>query len=278
MTAAGDAVLAEARKWLGVTEDPPGSNGGPWWDTTWGVNYGSWCAAFVSMVCRDAGYPTCPVDGEPGFMLVSNGTVHAYETAGATASGLEAQRTLDLQPGDTVLYSWSSWEFQGGVPVIADGSEWTGWVAGDHTGIAASTVDASGYFWAVEGNTSGSGSQDNGGQVLEKQRHISTVCGWWRPATLIDGTTTPPKGWLDMLSDQQQAELYQMVQSIFWMVGNQNPQAGAETIAGKVDEIRRHAQSTYWMVGNQDPAAGSETVASDARAARANTERLLESG
>ena len=49
MTAAGDAVLAVARSTIGMAEDPPGSNAGPWWDW-YGGNYGSWCACAVSLV------------------------------------------------------------------------------------------------------------------------------------------------------------------------------------------------------------------------------------
>lgn len=187
MSAAGDAVLAEAYRWIGTTEDPAGSNAGPWWDA-FGANYGSWCAAFVSMVVNNAlGYPSmCQVDSEAGFMLVSNGVLHEYQTGNASsATGLEAQRTVDLEPGDVVCYSWESWRWygtpgQGGYPVC-DAGAYDGWTAGDHTGVASTRPDGAGYFYAVEGNTSNGGSQDNGGAVLERERHVSQVCGWWRP-------------------------------------------------------------------------------------------------
>lgn len=192
MTTAGDAVLAIARSQIGVTEQPPGSNNTPYWEW-YGGNYGSWCACFVSYCCAMAGYPICAIDSDKGFILVSNGTDHSYLFF---EQNQEAQRTVDLQPGDVVLYSWYSWTFQDGVPIITD-PEWAGWVAGDHTGIAASTVDGSGYFRAVEGNTSDTdtGSQDNGGGVYEKTRHISTVCGWWRPLAYGEASTPiePPK-------------------------------------------------------------------------------------
>lgn len=200
MSAAGDAVLAEARRWIGTTEQPPGSNAGPWWDA-FGANYGSWCAAFVSMVVNNALGPgaMCQVDSSAGFMLVSNGSVHAYQTGdGGSPTGLEAQRTPDLQPGDVVNYSWEAWRWEGqpgagGYPVC-DGGSYDGWAAGDHTGIAASAVDGAGYFRAVEGNTSDSdsGSQDNGGGCYEKTRHISQVCGWWRPINYGAGAGPGP--------------------------------------------------------------------------------------
>lgn len=193
MTAAGDAVLAEAQRWVGTTEWPPGSNAGPWWDP-WGANYGSWCAAFVSMVVNNAlgAGAMCAVDGAQGFMLVSNGVIHQYETPGDGITGLEAQRTPDLLPGDVVNYSWENWTFSGtpgasgSVPIIL-GGEYDGWVAGDHTGIVQSAPDGSGYFTAVEGNTSLT-SDDNGGAVMVRTRHLSQVCGWWRPVTYRSST------------------------------------------------------------------------------------------
>lgn len=191
MTTAGDAVLAVALGEVGYTEDPPGSNNTKYWDW-YGGNYGSWCACFVSWCCAMAGYPMCPIDSANGFILVSNGTVHSYQHF---EEQIEAQRTADLQPGDVVLFSWYSWDWDGtpgagGVPIITD-PEWAGWVAGDHTGIVATPPNADGYFDSVEGNTSQS-SWDNGGAVLYRtDRHISQVCGWWRPRNYGEASTTP---------------------------------------------------------------------------------------
>jgi hypothetical protein len=173
MTAAGDAVLAMARSQVGVTEQPPGSNQVPYWDW-YGGNYGSWCACFVSWCNWHANYPLCAVDSAKGFILVSSGTVHSYPEG-------EAQSTAGLQPGDCVLFSWYPWQFIDGVPIIVNDPEWSGYVAGDHTGIFAYWIDQStGQFACVEGNTSQS-SWDNGGAVLERtDRYTSQVCGWWR--------------------------------------------------------------------------------------------------
>ena len=180
-------MLAMARSQVGVTEQPAGSNQVPYWDW-YGGNYGSWCACFVSWCCEMAGYPMCAIDSGKGFILVSNGTGHSYQYF---EQAQEAQSTVNLQPGDVVLFSWYSWEFWDGMPIITD-PEWYGWVAGDHTGIVASPPDGNGYFCAVEGNTSQS-SWDNGGAVLERcDRHISQVCGWWRPLKYGEGGTTPP--------------------------------------------------------------------------------------
>jgi len=268
MTAAGDAVLAVAYSQVGVTEDPPGSNNVPY-DDEWGF-WSAWCATFVSWCCTTAGYPLPPIDGPAGFSYCPSGQIAAYTTGHETGeSGAE--------PGDTLIFSWEPWHMEGGIAICSSGV-YAGAAAGDHTGHLVAHLGG-GALQTIEGNTS-SLSWDNGGEVRERwDRYSGQICAYARHAALEGGpSTTPPKGWLDMLTDQQQSDLYRMVESIFWMVGNQNPAAGAETIAGKVDEVRRYAQSTYWMVGNQDPAAGSETVASDARAARDNTDRLLEGG
>ena len=140
------------------------------------------------MWCQDqAGYPACS-----DFVLVSNGTVHGYSTGGSGATGVEAQRTLDLQPGDSVLFSWEPWTWgPGGVPTCV--GEWEGYPAGDHVGLFHSWVDqGAGRFRAVEGNTS-DGSWDNGGMVLLREdRWTSQVCGWWRQERLVDGTGPGP--------------------------------------------------------------------------------------
>lgn len=189
MTTGGDAVLAVARGEIGYVEGP--NNSTKYWDW-YGANLGSWCAVFVSWCSHMAGFPICEIDSGKGFVLVSNGTWHSYTEGMASPTNLEAQRTVDLQPGDVVLYSWEPWEFVGGVPTCS-GGEWAGWTAGDHTGIVNTGPDGSGYFTAVEGNTS-DGSADNGGMVLERTRHISQVCGWWRfPNINTGGGPIPPQ-------------------------------------------------------------------------------------
>jgi hypothetical protein len=168
-----------------------------------------------------AGAPCCALDGPMGFTYVPNGTSHSYPEG-------EALPTGGLQPGDCVLFSWYGWGFENGVPVINDGSEWTGWIAGDHTGIVASAPDGSGYFSAVEGNTS-STSWDNGGEVRERgDRHTSQVCGWWRPPSYGDAPTvdpTPeqpppfPMEVLDMIIGQDQFD-----GKIYLISGNTKPE------------------------------------------------------
>jgi hypothetical protein len=188
VTAAGDAVVAMARSQIGVTENPPYSSNVPYWDWWGSPAAGAWCAVFGSWAAYHAGFPLCAVDGWGGYTYCPNGTSHSYPTG-------EALPTSSIYPGCHVIYSWYGWGFENGVPVINDGSEWTGWVAGDHWGIATSTVDGDGWFTAVEGNTSptDSGSQDNGGGVWEKWRHIGDVCAWYQPPSYGDAPGIGPE-------------------------------------------------------------------------------------
>jgi hypothetical protein len=178
MTAAGEAVLALAYGEVG-TQD-----GSKYW-AWYGADLGSYCACFVSYCGWHAGYPVCPIDSQKGFVLVSNGTVHSYENG-------EANPTLDLQPGDVILFSWYSWQWENGLPIITD-PEWAGWVAGDHTGLFSHWIDqGSGQFATVEGNTSG------GVVAARSDRYTSQVCGWWRPPSMEGAwppdPTVPPTG------------------------------------------------------------------------------------
>lgn len=174
MTAAGEQVLAVAYGEVGT------QSGDKYW-AWYGADLGSYCACFVSWSHAMAGHTLCAVDFDQGFVLVSNGTYHSYG---------EGEIVPDFEPGDTILFSWYSWEMSGGLPVITD-PEWAGWVAGDHTGIFAYWIDrGSGQFASVEGNTSG-------GVVAERtDRYAYQVCGYWRPPSISGGaspTPEPPK-------------------------------------------------------------------------------------
>lgn len=201
MTAGGDAVLAYAYTWVGQP------NGDPFWEW-WGADLGSYCACFVSYCGAQAGYPVCPIDGSGGFVLVSNGTIHSYETG-------EAKPTLDLQPGDIILFSWYYWDWQNGMPVITE-DPWVGWIAGDHTGLFSHWIDqGSGRFATVEGNTSG------GVVAYRDDRYASQVCGWWRTPA-VEGSwpsepTEPPQPTYNLL-EQGMFVLLQNERGI-WLMG-----------------------------------------------------------
>lgn len=126
-----------------------------WAELDPGLQGQPWCAAFVSWCFIQAENPLPAIDRSYGFIDCSNGLNH-YDGEGRLFS--------EPEPGDIVLY-----HFGKPFPV--------------HTGIVQS-VGEDGFFVAIEGNTSrdDAGSQDNGGEVCRKTRHISDVSGFGRPA------------------------------------------------------------------------------------------------
>lgn len=139
----GLKALAEARKYLGLHETPPGSNEqqfGAWY----GLDGQPWCAIFVTYVLVKVGAK----GWERGTFTAS---VAAISLAAAGAQrGLSF--TTDPKPGDLVLYGTS-----------------------EHVEFFEHWVDRSnGIFQALGGNTSsGDGSYSSGGEVASKPRHVA---------------------------------------------------------------------------------------------------------
>jgi hypothetical protein len=141
-----ERALDGAIGWLGYTEDPPGTN------TTifgeyYGINQQPWCAMFVTY-CYEV-----EAGGSPSF---ARGSRYAYvpyivSDAAKTVNGLTL--TQKPIPGDLACYDWDR-----------DGTF-------DHVGLVEAGTPSS--FTAIEGNTSVSGSQSNGGEVLRRQRSTS---------------------------------------------------------------------------------------------------------
>ena len=136
-----EKLLDIARGELGTAESPANSNRVKY--NTWyygrevsGAAY-PWCMVFVQWCFDQAGVPLPVKTASCGAMR------SAAQKAGQWVTG-------DYRPGDVVIY-----DFPGGA-------------ATDHTGIVEK-VTASGVA-AIEGNTSQSGSQSNGGQVCRKTR------------------------------------------------------------------------------------------------------------
>ena len=151
--ATAEALLAVARKQLGVREDPPGSNCVRY--NTWyygrevmGSAY-PWCMVFVQWCFDQAGVKL------PARTASCGGLMRVAKQFGGWV-------TRDLRPGDVVIY-----DFPGGADT-------------DHCGIVE-RVTASGVT-AIEGNTSEAGSQSNGGMVCRKERPWKQIVGAVRPA------------------------------------------------------------------------------------------------
>ena len=151
--ATANELLAIARKQLGICENPPGSNNVRY--NTWyygrevmGSAY-PWCMVFVQWVFAQAGVKLPVRTASCGALM------NAAKAAGCWV-------TTDFRPGDVVIY-----DFPGGA-------------ATDHCGIVETELPDYGVQ-AVEGNTSQSGSQSNGGMVCRKNRPGKYIVGAVRP-------------------------------------------------------------------------------------------------
>ncbi len=146
--ATANELLAVARKELGNTENPAGSNltkYGKWY----GWNGVAWCVIFVMWVFAQVGVKLPLRTASCGELMRA-----------AKAAGCWVVR--DFQPGDVVIY-----DFPGGA-------------ATDHCGIVEMELPDYGVQ-AIEGNTSKSGSQSNGGMVCRKSRPKKYIVGAVRP-------------------------------------------------------------------------------------------------
>ena len=146
-------LLTIAQKQLGICENPPGSNNVRY--NTWyygrevmGSAY-PWCMVFVQWVFAQAGVKLPVRTASCGALMNAAKAAGCWVTAG-------------FKPGDVVIY-----DFPGGA-------------ATDHCGIVETELPDYGVQ-AVEGNTSQSGSQSNGGMVCRKNRPGKYIVGAVRP-------------------------------------------------------------------------------------------------
>lgn len=146
-------LLTIARKQLGICENPPNSNN---------VRYNTW---YYGREVMGSAYPWCMVFVQ--WVFAQAGVKLPVRTAGCGALMNAAKSagcwvTTDFRPGDVVIY-----DFPGGA-------------ATDHCGIVETELPDYGVQ-AVEGNTSQSGSQSNGGMVCRKNRPGKYIVGAVRP-------------------------------------------------------------------------------------------------
>ncbi len=151
--ATANQLLTIARKQLGICENPPSSNNVRY--NTWyygrevmGSAY-PWCMVFVQWVFAQAGVKLPVRTASCGALM------NAAKAAGCWV-------TTGFKPGDVVIY-----DFPGGADT-------------DHCGIVETELPDYGVQ-AVEGNTSQSGSQSNGGMVCRKNRPGKYIVGAVRP-------------------------------------------------------------------------------------------------
>lgn len=148
-------VIEVARGELGVTENPPGSNRVKYWDE-YGAGWQGqpWCVTFLWWCFQHAGEGMAFFGG--GKTASCGTLLRWYSAQGQTVA------KKDIQPGDIVILNFS-------------GTSET-----QHCGLVVDTLKM-GYIQTIEGNTSQSGSQSNGGQVCLKTRNLSQIVGVCRP-------------------------------------------------------------------------------------------------
>ena len=147
-------LLAVAVRQLNVREDPPDSNNVRY--NTWyygrevsGKAY-PWCMAFVQWCFDQAGVKLPARTASCGTLMNAAKSFGIWVTEG-------------FQPGDVAIYDFS-------------GKRRTT----EHCGIVAAVLPGYGVQ-AIEGNTSESGSQSNGGMVCRKKRPWKHIIGAVRP-------------------------------------------------------------------------------------------------
>jgi len=149
----GDRALEVAGQFIGVSEQPAGSNMvmfSKWYGIT-----GPWCAMFVTY---------CMVQAKSKAFIKSQRYAYCpyiLEDAKYNRNYLRLIPAMDAKAGDVVLYDWNN-----------DG-------IADHVGIVEIAPFKAKTFRAIEGNTSGTNPSD-GGMVASMQRNVSDVIGFVR--------------------------------------------------------------------------------------------------
>jgi hypothetical protein len=149
----GDKALDVATRYIGMSEDPAGSNRVMF--SEWYGMIGPWCAMFVTFCFVKA--------GSKAFVKGSKYAYCPYLLADAKASrnGLRIIPTTSARTGDIVLFDWNK-----------DGTA-------DHIGIVNVAPNKRKTFTSVEGNTSGTNPSD-GGMVALMERKVTDVIAFVR--------------------------------------------------------------------------------------------------
>lgn len=157
MSATG--VIEIARAYLGVTENPPGSN-----QTIFGHEYGldgqPWCVMFLWWVFQQAGERMAFFGG--GKTASCSILLGWYKEQGLTVP------VEDVQTGDIVILNFHGKQEPEHCGLVTEVNRWA---------VTRELMQ----IQTIEGNTSVNGSQDNGGMVAEKTRYPSQIVAVCRP-------------------------------------------------------------------------------------------------
>ena len=178
-------LLTLVRKQLGVCESPPSSNN---------VRYNTW---YYGREVMGSAYPWCMVFVQWCFAQVGVKLPLRTASCGELMRAAKAAGcwvTRDFQPGDVVIYDFS-------------GKQTTT----EHCGIVEVVLPDYGVQ-AIEGNTSQSGSQSNGGMVCRKNRPFKYIIGAVRPAFDKEEEDMDIATMLSNMTDAQAYELLKKAQ------------------------------------------------------------------
>jgi len=154
--APGPKALAQARKFVGVTEHPPGSNRtlfGRWF----GADGEPWCAIFLSYCFKvGAGIVLCGGTSDTG--VTANGCAYVPTLASWLRATGQWRDTGPPRPGDIVVFNWNGGE-------------------ADHAGIVERNLGG-GRFSSIEGN-----SDD---QVARREHPSGEAVGFGRIRPYVD--------------------------------------------------------------------------------------------
>ena len=156
-------VLELARADLGYTENPPGSNRTKYWEAYDPKMQGQpWCVAFLWWVFNQAGERMALFGG--GKTASCGMLLRWYKEQGLVVD------KRDIQIGDILILNFS-------------GTQDT-----QHCGLVVDKGKLAGTWYTIEGNTTPGeeGSQDDGGCVALKMRHIRNVVAVCRPQYKAD--------------------------------------------------------------------------------------------
>lgn len=149
-------LIANAQKEVGTKEDPPFSN-----ITKYNIWYygkklkAPWCAVFLSwLITKTTGFPW-RIENVPFWM-----DYHKKYKTFITKNG-----KIKPEKGDLVFLAFSEKNIKLGIP--------------EHIGLLIDTNNST-SVQTIEGNTSKTGSQDNGGEVCIKTRFDKNIIGYGR--------------------------------------------------------------------------------------------------
>jgi hypothetical protein len=147
--APGVKALAQARRFVGVAEHPPGSNRTPF-GRWFGADGEPWCAIFLSY-CFKVGAGIVLCGGTGGIGVNPNGCAYV-PTLEHWLRDTDQWRDAAPAPGDIAIFNW-------------DGG------AADHAGLVE-RVPGDGRFGSIEGNS--------GGQVARRDHAVADAVGFGR--------------------------------------------------------------------------------------------------